>query len=270
MNSTHDKGGNGRLEDDLDKISRVYAQLDAEEPPELLDLAIRNSARRAVEKKPRRLKFGWLHGLTTAAVFVLALSVVIHQAGNRPAAGDGVQFDRVQSAPAASPAKKQSRAAPSGQVHDELEEAAGTAKDTTVPATTAPASEPREQALGEAFRKSRQELTAAPVQQSAADTDENPAVSEKATGKRESGKPPLERMADAPEDAGQASVVEPEVVAVPPPAEPVSRSVIDPQAERQLQAIIDMKRNGDGNWKTALKAFVDSYPGYPLPDELKD
>lgn len=247
MNSTHDKGGNGRLEDDLDKISRVYAQLDAEEPPELLDLAIRNSARRAVEKKPRRLKFGWLHGLTTAAVFVLALSVVIHQAGNRPAAGDGVQFDRVQSAPAASPAKKQSRAAPSGQVHDELEEAAGTAKDTTVPATTAP------------------------VQQSAAaDTDENPAVSEKATGKRESGKPPLERMADAPEDAGQASVVEPEVVAVPPPAEPVSRSVIDPQAERQLQAIIDMKRNGDGNWKTALKAFVDSHPGYPLPDELKD
>jgi hypothetical protein len=31
-----------------------------------------------------------------------------------------------------------------------------------------------------------------------------------------------------------------------------------------------MKRNGDENWKAALKTFIDDHPGYPVPDELKD
>lgn len=271
MNSTHDNGENSRLNEDLDKVSRAYAQLEAEGPPELLDLAIRNSARRAVEKKPRRIKFGWLHGLTTAAVFVLALSVIIHQRGNQPASGNGVQFERLQPAPAASPAKQQSDAAPSGQVRNELEEAADMAKDVTVPAPAAPASEPREQALGEAVRDSRQKMSAAPVQQSPVkDADEHRAGLEKTIEKKESDEPALESMADAPEDAGQASAAMPVAVSAPPPAEAEARSDIDLQAERQLQTIIAMKRSGDGNWKEALKTFIDEHPGYPLPDELKD
>lgn len=271
MNSTHDNGENGRLDEDLDRIGRAYTQLEAEEPPELLDMAIRNSARRAVEKKPRRMKFGWLHGLTTAAVFVLALSVIIHQRENRPAPGNGVQFERLQPAPAASPAKRQPEAALSGQARNEQEEAADTAKGLTMPAPAAPASEPREQALGEALRDSRQKVSAAPVQQSyAKDTDEYQAGLEKTIEKKESDKPALESMADATEDAGQAAAARTVVVSAPPPAEPEARGDIDLRAERQLQAIIGMKRNGDEGWKEALKTFIDNHPDYPLPDELKD
>jgi len=269
MNSSHDNGQNGRLDEDLDKVSRAYAQMEAEEPPELLDLAIRNSARRAVEKKPRWMKFGWLHGLTTAAVFVLALSVIIHLRDNQTTAGNGMQLERTAPVPAASPLKKQSRATQTGQVQNAVEEAAVTAKDLVIP--TAPVSEQREQALGEAFHGSRQNATPAPVPQSAvADTDKNRAVLEKSAEKKESDKPAMESMADAPEDAGQAASAKPVVVSTPPPAEPEALGDIDEQAERQLSAIISMKRNGDEGWKAALKTFVDNHPGYPLPDELQD
>jgi hypothetical protein len=39
--------------------------------------------------------------------------------------------------------------------------------------------------------------------------------------------------------------------------------------EQKLRAIIKLKQSGDETWKTELKAFKESYPGYPLPDELK-
>jgi hypothetical protein len=271
MNSNHDNGENGRLDEDLDRIGRAYRQMDAEEPPELLDLAIRNSARRAVEKKPARMKFGWLHGLTTAAVFILALSVIMHQRENQPAVGNGVQFDRPQPASAAGPDKMQSPANVSGQKHSALEEAPETVKDLTAPAPAAPASEPREQTLGEAFRASRQKESAAPVQQTtAADSDENRVVLERAVEKKEADKPALESMADAPEDAGQSAAANPSLISAPPPAGPEARSDTDLQAEKQLKAIIGMKRNGDENWKEALKTFIADHPGYPVPDELKD
>ena len=85
MNSTHNNGENDKsLSEGLDKLSREYGLLEQDEPPELLDQAILNSARRAVEKKPHWMKFGWLHGLTTAAVFVLAFSIILNQRENAP------------------------------------------------------------------------------------------------------------------------------------------------------------------------------------------
>ena len=71
MNSIHNNGENDKsLNEDLDKLGRSYAGLEQDEPPELLDQAILNSAHRALEKKSRWMKFSWVHGLTTAAVFI--------------------------------------------------------------------------------------------------------------------------------------------------------------------------------------------------------
>jgi len=69
------KNGNDdqALNEGLDKIGHEYGQLPADEPPRLLDQAILNSAHRAVEQKPHWMKFGWVHGLTTAAVMVLVI-----------------------------------------------------------------------------------------------------------------------------------------------------------------------------------------------------
>ena len=80
MNSIHNNGENDQsLNEGLDKLGNAYAQLPDEQPPELLDQAILNQAHRAVEKKPHWMQFGWLHGLTTAAVVVLAISLVFNR-----------------------------------------------------------------------------------------------------------------------------------------------------------------------------------------------
>jgi len=80
MNSNHKNGENNTpLEDELGRISQAYERMEHEEPPELLDQAILSSAHRAVEKQPHWTQFGWLHGLTTAAVVVLAISIILRQ-----------------------------------------------------------------------------------------------------------------------------------------------------------------------------------------------
>ena len=80
MNTIHNNGENEKsLSEGLDELRQAYGQLEQDEPPELLDQAILNSAHRAVEKKSHWMKFGWLHGLTTAAVFVLAFSLILNQ-----------------------------------------------------------------------------------------------------------------------------------------------------------------------------------------------
>src|SRR5210317_2625633 len=80
MNSIHNNGKDDRsMDEGLDKLGQAYGRLQQEEPPELLDQAVLNSAHRAVESKPHWMQFGWLHGLTTAAVFVLAFSIILNQ-----------------------------------------------------------------------------------------------------------------------------------------------------------------------------------------------
>ena len=80
MNSINNNGENDTsMDEGLDKLGQAYGQMEHEEPPELLDQAVLNSAHRAVENKPHWMQFGWLHGLTTAAVFVLAFSIILNQ-----------------------------------------------------------------------------------------------------------------------------------------------------------------------------------------------
>lgn len=109
MNSIHNNGENDKsLNDDLDKLSGVYGQLEHDEPPELLDQAILNSAHRAVEKKPHWMKFGWLHGLTTAAVFVLAFSIILNQREPVPVFENGMRSNESVRVQREKAAKKQS------------------------------------------------------------------------------------------------------------------------------------------------------------------
>jgi hypothetical protein len=269
MNSTHDNGANGRpADEDLDKLARAYAQLEREEPPELLDMAIRNSAHRAVEKKPRRVKFGWRHGLATAAVFVLALSVIIHQRGNQPVTVEGFRLDQPQPSSVASPLKKQLPESQSGQVRNEFKASAATGKDKEAAGATAAAAEPRGRTLSDAAKENRRDTAAAEAGQAADERIEDDlAVAAKTVQAEEADRQASEKIA---EDIGQAEAAKPAIVAAPPPAESGTADDSDMQAEVRLKAIIDMKRNGDEQWKQALRTFIENHPGYPLPDELKD
>lgn len=73
------------FEQDLKQIENQYHTLHADEPPAMLDQAILNKARLAVEAKAiRPWNFGWMHGTATAAVLVLGLTLVLQQRSEVP------------------------------------------------------------------------------------------------------------------------------------------------------------------------------------------
>ena len=69
-----------KFESDLEAVSASYREQEQASPPELLDQAVLNAARRALpEKRPRR-RLGWMTGLATASLATIALTVVLQQA----------------------------------------------------------------------------------------------------------------------------------------------------------------------------------------------
>jgi hypothetical protein len=75
----------GNYLEDLDLARSAWSQLEQAEPPELLDQAVLNAARRAAANPRRRPSVGWLGALATAAVVVLTLTLVVRQDPQGPA-----------------------------------------------------------------------------------------------------------------------------------------------------------------------------------------
>lgn len=65
-----------RLLKDLEQLQSDWERMERAEPPGLLDQAVLNTARRALESKKRRRPLKWLGGFATATVAVLAITVV--------------------------------------------------------------------------------------------------------------------------------------------------------------------------------------------------
>ena len=64
-----------QFEKDLNQVKAAYQSLDAAEPPDLIDQAVLNRARRAVQKRPPLWhRTNWIPALATTAVIVVALS----------------------------------------------------------------------------------------------------------------------------------------------------------------------------------------------------
>jgi hypothetical protein len=70
-----------RLDQDFRQLQRAYDALPEDGPPELVDQAVLNLARReaAGGKVRRPWSFGWVHALTSAAIVVLAVAIYTHQ-----------------------------------------------------------------------------------------------------------------------------------------------------------------------------------------------
>jgi hypothetical protein len=85
---------------DLEVVEAAWRRHSAEEPPQLLDQAVLNRARRDLEKpRPRRLR--WIGQFATAGVAVIALSVwLLQDPGPKAPVGDAP----VRIEPAAEPA----------------------------------------------------------------------------------------------------------------------------------------------------------------------
>ena len=231
MSNIPNNGENDQsLRDDLDRLGGAYGQLQHEEPPELLDQAVLSSAHRAVEKKSGWMQFGWLHGLTTAAVFVLALSLIFDQREQVPVYEDRVRLDDSMGLQRQKAAKKASMDIEMDDRSMELKEENAKPLDNFKEIrASAPTGD-------EAFK------TVAPDQ--APETASDVLINAYKT----------EGPADKDILATEAEA----------PAEKVD------EIEQQIMAIMKMKASGDEAWVTELALFKQNYPDYPLPDELSN
>ena len=279
MNSIHNNGENDKsLSEGLDKLSREYGLLEQHEPPELLDQAILNSAHRAVEKKPHWMKFSWLHGLTTAAVFVLAFSIFLNQRDPVPdyeISKSNFETMRLQRQKVA---KKQSDSQFEEQPKElsrEMEEKSDYGSDMLQgrPAAAAPVSAALENAA-----EDRAEQPVLEAQRSLYVRDDLKGKGERSDKDAQARELLLEEelmdeadlMADSPGDSAFSKAARRAVVGETAAGEAKSRLRTDSELEQELQAIIKLKQSGDESWKTELELFKESYPDYPLPEELTD
>ena len=275
MNTIHNNGENDNsLNDGLDKVGQAYNQLPHEEPPELLDQAILNSAHRAVEKKPHWMKFGWLHGLTTTAVFVLALSLIFNQREQVPDFDDRMRNSESVGLQREKVAKKQSGNIQS-DLRMELKEENENRQDVfkSAPDSAASQSKPmeiagEEQALepAAAGRRSMYAQDSLDAKKDNADND----ASGDAPVLEESVMDEADLIADTPELEVIAKKLRPAAVAAPAASEFGASLEIDPMIEQKLLAIISLKQTGDEAWITELEKFKKDYPDYPLPKDLLD
>ncbi len=248
MNSIQNNGPDDKaLNDDLEELGRVYRQANLEEPPELLDQAVLNIAHRAVEGKAGWMDFGWVHGLTTAAVVVLALSIILTQ--RPPLELDETGFEILH----------ETR-------QDSLQ---------VMPVARAPAVRGRVPAKPQtAARDIREDFRAKKVitGEDATATDEillRSNAPEKVMHKEQ----PVASHADQTQPAEAASMqferLEMDVdKSLSDRAETKRSQIID--ADAQLSTILSLKQAGDTRWIAELESFIERYPDYPLPDELKN
>ncbi len=274
MSHIHNNGENDKsLDESLDTLGRAYDRLPHDEPPELLDQAILNSARRAVEKKPHWLKFGWLQGLTTAAVFVLALSIIVNQreqvplfeSGGRDGELGGLQREKVSG--------KQSAKAPSADMRMELKEKSDIRQDAL---KGAPASAAAEIQSAEADITNQAPQPATVTQRSLGVQESVPAKTDSVDADATRNEAVLgEPLADE----AHLVVDKPEAVRLSKRARDdveaeyvAGEAGVDAETEigSILQNIIRLRESGDKAWVTELELFKQNYPDYPLPEALSD
>ena len=74
-----DQQSGPEFEQDLKAVRSAWSGLEQTDPPELLNQAVLNTARRELNTRRRSRPLRWLGGFATATVIVLALTIVIQQ-----------------------------------------------------------------------------------------------------------------------------------------------------------------------------------------------
>jgi hypothetical protein len=93
------------LNGDLEQIEKAYKRLDAPQPPDLVDRAVLNAARRELERaRPPRRRLGWISAFASATVIVLAISVVLQQRQDATPVAPSREIQLNEPVPAAAPA----------------------------------------------------------------------------------------------------------------------------------------------------------------------
>ena len=274
MNSIHNNGENDQsLNDGLDKLSLQYQELGHEEPPELLDQAILNSAHREVEKKPHWMKFGWLQGLTTAAVFVLAFSIILDQRESAPVFDQDLQNSGPARLQRERVSKKQMPTAgsetpvPESKEKDDYRQNVSESRTISAPAASAALDTVTAEESGQAvFELQHSDDIQESFHDSAIRADEDTFANK--LMKEELSEEEAELSQEIAEPEIASGVAQPAAVAEPRAIESKLRTDKPADVEEILMGILKLKQNGDESWEAELKQFKETYPDYPLPAEL--
>ncbi|MDH3901699.1 MAG: hypothetical protein OEU84_10580 [Xanthomonadales bacterium] len=276
MNSVHNNGENDKsLDEGMKKLDQAYTQLSDEQPPELLDQAILNRAHRAVENKPHWMQFGWLHGLTTTAVVVLAISLFLNQREQLPDFENDIQMSEPGRLRLENADKKQSPVMRASEQDMELKEERGKRLDANQAAPVA--TEPQSAAVEITIDEQAEEAVTDPLNSGYA--TKIPQTKPDSIDKDLSGNEPVleeQLLGDTAlaDDVAEREVIskqaEPATVTIGLTGEIDNLAETDAEIEQQLQEIILLKQSGDEAWKIALERFKENHPGYPLPKELSD
>lgn len=254
-----------RLEQELDALEARYRAQSGEEPPELLDQAVLNRARRAAERHATRpWNFGWMHATATAALIVLGLAVVmqIRQAAvplEVPARFSEEQARDLQAE--AEPLERPVDAAEAlrQQEAERLEDHQQAQKSEVLrelreevlrPAAPAPAAEPPVVIVRPVPAGWERDTLADGSAATAARADD----------------------AAGAEAVGQARqrVVSPGSTGADPDAWNFSgNTVVLSSAEEWLAYILELKQAGEERaWRSELEAFRAAFPDHPVPEEV--
>jgi hypothetical protein len=245
MTTTENSNGPGdqEFERDLDSVSAAYRGLDEEQPPELVDLAVLNKARAAVEK-PRVWfwNMSWVHGLTTVAVLAVAAVIVFQVSDEEAIPGD-------LAAPA--PAVESSKAVETMLLEE---------------AVQLPAAEP--ESLDESERKddlaTEQRQVARERAEPAAEMHRMEAAKTSLNADREVDERPNNMASLVASPA--ATVADQADTAADPDA-----TAGMGEAEIWLDRIRTLRDSGETDAaQEGLAAFREMFPGYPIPEDLRD
>lgn len=235
------------LDQDLESIRAGYAALEAVEPPDLVDQAVLNAARRAAARGPKRRPLRWIGAFATASVVVLALTIVLQQDRMAPdgPAPEGIELDRAEPAVRRKDAVSGERAREMKARAAQLPAAPPAAAQQSVPE-----SEPQAEPVGgKPGIAAGADLEEAPVEEFGQDelrADE--------LQSRTSALGQLKDDAAAPMSESEAAANE----ALPNP-------------EEWIDHLISLQRSGQHEqFEIELSAFRETYPDYPLPPELRN
>jgi hypothetical protein len=250
-NNPRDRNATGEFEKELEEVRSAWSGLEPAEPPELLDQAVLNRARRELDTGTARRPLRWLGAFATAAVVVLALTIVIQQ--DRPLYAPVSESEEVlRLDPDTSAAKKE---APAGSVEEKA------ARKRAVEPVERESDERQEFRMQQSAppAPAKAGLMNANAPQAKADEPEAQAadsVAAEITISRSLQKDAA--PAPVPELMEDAVTIPESDFSVPGPEEWIKRLMRLRETRQNEKLVLE------------LAAFREAYPDYPLPPELLD
>jgi hypothetical protein len=228
------------FENELHAVQAKWDRMESAEPPDLVDQAVRNAARRDLEPRRKSRPLRWLGGFATATVVVLAVTVMLEQDPTvpEPSLQDTGEYRRD-----AAPVPK-------------LEESA-TMKSVQPPL-------PPAEAVAQTREAKRQKQ---PVQAASEEADRD--------AMRSAIIPPAfraDQLSMTPGIPAKNRTEQPELAETAADAEEMQDQDLAPRsAEDWVQQMLQLRDYGQKKRLAGeIAAFRHYYPDYPLPEQLAE